>query len=240
MKNILSLDEIFELEKNIFYQFKNKELLSQALTHSSFANEHGLENNERLEFLGDAVLELCISRALYEGFPMASEGELTRARASMVNEASLAQIARSLNLGHYILLGKGEEMQGGKDRDSVLSDTLEAIFGAIFMDGGYEQVRASINKIFTPFWPKKISLKKDTKDYKTRLQELTQKIYKKRPVYTLLDSLGPEHAKIYHVQVTLPDCTILKARGTSVKKAEQKAAQLGIKLIQKKPSAGTR
>ena len=131
-------------------------------------------------------------------------------------------------------------MQGGKDRDSVLSDTLEAIFGAIFMDGGYEQVRASINKIFTPFWPKKISLKKDTKDYKTRLQELTQKIYKKRPVYTLLDSLGPEHAKIYHVQVTLPDGTILKARGTSVKKAEQKAAQLGIKLIQKKPSAGTR
>ena len=179
MKNILSLDEIFELEKNIFYQFKNKELLSQALTHSSFANEHGLENNERLEFLGDAVLELCISRALYEGFPMASEGELTRARASMVNEASLAQIARSLNLGHYILLGKGEEMQGGKDRDSVLSDTLEAIFGAIFMDGGFEQVRASIDKIFTSFWPKKISLKKDTKDYKTRLQELTQKIYKK-------------------------------------------------------------
>jgi len=234
MKNFLSAHEINNLEKLIFYQFNDKALLRQALTHSSFANEHGLENNERLEFLGDAVLELCISKALYEQFPMASEGELTKARASMVNEVSLAQIARSLKLGQYILLGKGEEMQGGKDRDSVLSDTLEAIFGAIFLDGGYEQVKTSINKIFSPFWPKKISLKKITKDYKTRLQELTQKIFKQRPVYTLVDSQGPEHAKIYLVQVSLPDGTNLKATGTSVKKAEQKAAQLGLKFLQER------
>ncbi|MBT8764206.1 ribonuclease III [Desulfohalobiaceae bacterium Ax17] len=234
MKNFLSAHEINNLEKLIFYQFNDKTLLCQALTHSSFANEHGLENNERLEFLGDAVLELCISKALYEQFPTASEGELTKARASMVNEVSLAQVARSLKLGQYILLGKGEEMQGGKDRDSVLSDTLEAIFGAIFLDGGYEQVKTSINKIFSPFWPKKISLKKITKDYKTRLQELTQKIFKQRPVYTLVDSQGPEHAKIYLVQVSLPDGTNLKAKGTSVKKAEQKAAQLGLKFLQER------
>jgi len=240
MKNFFSFEDIHNLEKNIFYKFKDKSLLYRALTHSSFANEHGLEDNERLEFLGDAVLELCISSALYDAFPLAPEGELTRARASLVNESSLAQIARSLDLGHYILLGKGEEMQGGKNRESVLSDSLEAIFGAIFIDGGYDQVRTSINKIFSPFWPKKISLKKDSKDFKTRLQELTQKIYKRRPVYTLLESLGPEHAKIYLVQVTLPDGTSLKARGTSVKKAEQQAASLGIKFLQNKQSAGSR
>jgi ribonuclease-3 len=220
-----------DLQKKLGFFFKDTELLTRALTHSSFANEHGLEHNERLEFLGDAVLELCISRILFFGFPDASEGHLTRLRAGLVSEPSLARVARSLSLGDYILLGKGEEQQGGRDRDSVLSDTLEAVLGAVYLDSGYSAAQKCIQKVFKEFMPESFELLPSCKDYKSRLQEVTQSIFKARPVYTLQESTGPEHEKIYRVQVELPDGTKIDATESSVKKAEQKAAGKAIKVL---------
>lgn len=213
-----------ELQKRFGYFFVNDDLLEMALTHSSFANEHGLVHNERLEFLGDAVLELCISRMLFFGFPEASEGHLTKLRAGLVSEPSLAKVARSLSLGDFIFLGKGEEHQGGRDRDSVLSDTLEALLGAVYLDSGYASAQRCIEKIFKDFVPKSLEAVPAFKDYKSRLQEATQSLFKARPVYTLLDSAGPEHEKEYLVQVELPNGIRIEARDSSVKKAEQKAA----------------
>jgi ribonuclease-3 len=223
-----------DLQKKLGFFFKDTELLTRALTHSSFANEHGLEHNERLEFLGDAVLELCISRILFFGFPDASEGHLTRLRAGLVSEPSLARVARFLSLGDCILLGKGEEQQGGRDRDSVLSDTLEAVLGAVYLDSGYSAAQKCIQKVFKEFMPESFELLPSYKDYKSRLQEVTQSIFKARPVYTLLESTGPEHEKIYRVQVELPDKTKIDATESSVKKAEQKAAGKAIKVLSRK------
>lgn len=219
-----NMDNLHELQKKLGYFFKDKDLLILALTHSSFANEHSLEHNERLEFLGDAVLELCISRILFFGFPDAFEGHLTKLRAGLVSESSLARIARFLSLGEYIFLGKGEEYQGGRDRDSVLSDTLEAVLGAVYLDAGYSAAQECIRKVFKEFIPESLELLPSYKDYKSRLQEATQSLFKARPVYTLLESTGPEHEKIYRVQVELPNKMKIDACDSSVKKAEQKAA----------------
>ena len=210
-------------ENKINYVFNDKNLLSQALTHSSYANEHGLGNNERLEFLGDAVLELSISQEIYRRYPEASEGDMTRLRSSLVNEGCLASIARDIGLGSCLFLGKGEQTQGGGHRDSVLSDALEAILSAIFLDGGYNKAQLCILFLFQEKWPKDIT-RPPKKDYKSQLQEETQKLFKKRPVYTLVDSYGPEHDKIYKVQVTLPEGEKFIAKSGNVKKAEQNSA----------------
>lgn len=221
------------LQKKLGYFFKDESLLQLALTHSSYANEHGLEHNERLEFLGDAVLELCISRILFYGFPKASEGHLTKLRAGLVSEPSLARVARYLDLGGYISLGKGEEFQGGRARDSVLSDTLEAILGAVYLDSGYDEAHKCIKKIFKDFIPESVEMIPKYKDYKSRLQEATQSLFKARPIYALLESTGPEHEKIYRVQVELPNGAKVDATASSVKKAEQKAAGEAIKELSK-------
>ncbi len=225
------MDNCDILQKKLGYFFKDESLLQLALTHSSYANEHGLEHNERLEFLGDAVLELCISRILFYGFPRASEGHLTKLRAGLVSEPSLARVARYLDLGGYISLGKGEESQGGRARDSVLSDTLEAILGAVYLDSGYDEAHKCIKKIFKDFIPESVELLPKYKDYKSRLQEATQSLFKARPVYALLESTGPEHEKLYRVQVELPNGTKVDATASSVKKAEQKAAGEAIKEL---------
>ncbi|WP_435050746.1 ribonuclease III [Desulfonatronovibrio magnus] len=219
------------IQKKIGYYFKHKDLLSQALTHSSYANEHGIEHNERLEFLGDAVLELCISRILFYSFPEASEGHLTKLRAGLVSEPSLARIARTLSLGDYILLGKGEDHQGGRERDSVLSDTLEAVLGAVYLDSGYETAHECIKKIFMNFIPDSVESLPSCKDYKSRLQEATQSLFKARPVYALMESSGPEHEKTYRVRVELPNGVYVDASASSVKKAEQKAAGKAIQEL---------
>ncbi len=224
-------DNLNDLQKKLGFYFKDSDLLTQALTHSSFANEHGLEHNERLEFLGDAVLELCISRVLFFGFPDASEGHLTKLRAGLVSEQSLARVARSLSLGECIYLGKGEEHQGGRDRDSVLSDTLEAVLGAVYLDSGYSASQECIQKVFREFIPESFELMPSFKDYKSRLQEATQSLFKARPVYILVESTGPEHEKIYRVQVELPNGMKVDASESSVKKAEQKAAGKAIRML---------
>jgi len=213
-----------ELQDKLGYRYNDPELLVRALTHSSYANERHMEHNERLEFLGDAVLELCISNVLFSRFPRAAEGHLTRLRAALVSEPSLARLARSLTLGDYLFLGRGEKQQGGQDRDSVLADTLEAILGSIYLDSGYDGAFQCISALFEDLIPENVQVLPASKDFKSRLQEKTQELFRARPVYSLLESYGPEHEKIYRVQVELPDGTCIEARAGSVKKAEQKTA----------------
>jgi ribonuclease-3 len=227
-----SIKEVESLQRAIHYEFSQVKLLVTALTHSSFANEHDIESNERMEFLGDAVVEICISTELYQKFSDIHEGELTRLRAHLVSEPGLARVARSINLGSWLMLGKGENTQGGRDRDSVLSDALEAVLGAVYLDGGFLAVQECIRYIFTPFWPSYPENPRP-KDYKSRLQELTQKYDKARPTYQLISSEGPEHAKIYVVQLILPSGEILVARDTSLKKAEQQVAHNALLEMEK-------
>ncbi len=216
----------------INYEFSQVKFLQLALMHSSYANEQGknTQNNERLEFLGDAVLELVISQEAYTRYPTIQEGQLTRIRSALVKESALARLARQQGLDKYILLGKGEEAQGGRARDALLADTLEALFGAIFLDAGFEDVRLVILDLFEEFWPQEAEVSVP-KDYKSRLQEKTQHIFKERPKYSLLDAKGPEHDKIFEVAVTLPDDRVFTGIGSSLKKAEQAGARLALQAL---------
>ncbi|MFP4392011.1 MAG: ribonuclease III [Desulfohalobiaceae bacterium] len=227
--------KIQRLQKDIGHVFQEQDLLLQALTHSSYANETDAraENNERLEFLGDAVLELCISEELYQRYPQAREGDLTRIRSKLVSEPTLAELARSLKLQEQIFLGRGEESQGGRQRDAVLCDALESVFGAVFLDSGYAKAQQVILDLFRDLWPSSPDLP-DKKDYKSSLQELTQKLFKARPVYTLQDSFGPEHAKTYVVELDLPDGRTFTSRDSSLKKAEQAAARQALQKLQER------
>ncbi len=218
-----------ELQKKITYTFKNIHYLEVALTHSSWANENkkNAEHNERQEFLGDAVLELCVSSVLFSRFSDVREGDLTRMRSSLVSANSLANIARELEIDTCIYLGRGEENQGGRQRDTVLSDALEAVLGAVFQDGGYDASFAVVLRIFSAHFPQKVQ-QHLRKDYKTQLQETMLRLHKDRPVYVLEKSSGPEHAKVYEVRLALPDGRIFLATGQSLKRAEQEAARLAL------------
>jgi ribonuclease III len=225
--------EIVTLQDHIHYKFGQVKLLVQALTHSSYANERpGMENNERLEFLGDAVLDLYVSLELYASFPEANEGQLTRLRARLVSEPTLADIGRRIGLNRCLLLGKGEETQGGRERDALLADGLEALIAAIYIDGGFEAGRELIRRLFQGIWPMEIEIPVH-KDWKTKLQELTQKLFQDRPVYSLVESAGPEHAKTYRVRVEIRGQAVT-AEASSMKKAEQLAARKALDLISPK------
>jgi len=224
-----SLDDI---QARIGYQFRDIGLLQTALIHSSYANEYNndLEHNERLEFLGDAVLELIISEALYLKYPQTREGDLTRMRARLVSEPSLADMARKLELQNDLYLGRGEEIQGGRERDAILCDAIESILGAVFLDSGFESVKQVILRLFADKWPSRIRAQ-PRKDAKSKLQEITQKEYQERPKYYLLDSFGPEHAKTYQVEITLPNGSTQTAEASSLKKAEQLAAEKALQIL---------
>lgn len=226
-------NKITTVENKLGYTFNQPNLLVKALTHSSYANEvnQNVEHNERLEFLGDAVLELSVSEELFRRYPQAREGGLTNLRAKLVSEPSLAKLAKKLELQDYIFLGKGEENQGGRERSAILCDCLESILGAVFLDGGYDQAKDLIINLLKDLFPKRIKNTK-RKDYKSWLQEITQKRFKDRPIYKLEDSFGPEHSKIYLVQLSLPDGSTYQAQATSVKKAEQLAAKEAIQEIE--------
>jgi len=215
-------ESLKELEEKIGYVFKKKELLKQALTHSSFSNEQKInkfENYERLEFLGDAVLELLSSQFFFENYPEMSEGEMTRLRSSMVCEPALAFCARDISLGQYILLGKGEESTGGRQRDSITSDVMEAVIGAIYLDGGFEQADRFVKKyILSDLEDKQLFY-----DSKTILQEKVQKLGKSL-VYVIVDESGPEHNKMFTVEARVDGKTLGKGQGRNRKSAEQKAA----------------
>ncbi|EPR43883.1 Ribonuclease 3 [Desulfovibrio sp. X2] len=227
-----------DLEGAIGYTFKDHGLLLLALTHSSHLNESGetADSNERLEFLGDAVIELVVSDELYRRFPEEREGELTRLRARLVKEQSLAELARGIGLPDYIMLGRGEEAQGGRERDSLLADALEAVIGAVYLDGGFEAVVRCSHALLSGKWPESPDAPK-VKDFKTRLQELTQQRYKARPEYAPAGMHGPDHAKVYVVAVRLPDGREFRAEGASKKKAEQRAADLALQTLEAEAAA---
>lgn len=215
-------EEITKLEKTIGYQFGRKELLKQALTHSSFSNEQKInkfENYERLEFLGDAVLELLSSRFFFDTYPEMSEGEMTRLRSSMVCEPALAFCARDISLGSYILLGKGEEATGGRERDSITSDVMEAVIGAIYLDGGIEKAEEFIKK----FILSDLENKQLFYDSKTILQEKVQKAGKTLS-YELVEETGPDHDKVFVVEARLDGVTVGRGQGRNKKTAQQQAA----------------
>ena len=219
-----------ELEERIGYHFQDQQLLQQALTHTSYTNERKINkiaSYERLEFLGDAVLELASSEALYRQNPALSEGELTKMRAAMVCEPSLAYCARDLDLVPFIKLGKGELYTGGRGRDSISADVMEALIGAIYLDGGMEQARAFIEKyIMADLEDKQLFY-----DSKSTLQELMQGKLKKGFCYELLDESGPEHHKCFRVQVRMEDEILGEGTGKSKKAAEQQAAYKALLLL---------
>lgn len=212
-----------ELQEKIGYRFQDVSLLKQALTHSSFANEqkiNKLKNYERLEFLGDAVLELVSSEFLYNENPDMPEGQLTKLRASMVCEPALAYCAKDLNIGSYLLLGRGEEATGGRKRDSITSDVMEAIIGAIYLDSGLENAKKHIYRFILSDLEHKILFL----DSKTILQEEIQKQKDAKLRYELVGETGPEHDKQFHVEAYLNDVLIGTGVGRTKKAAEQQAA----------------
>ena len=221
-----------ELEKKIGYTFKDFSLLKQAMMHSSYTNEKHLPKyrcNERLEFLGDAVLELVSSEYLFKESPHIPEGELTKTRASMVCEPSLALCARDIGLGDYLLLGKGEEATGGRERDSVTSDAMEALIGAVYLDGGFTSAKEFIHRfILTDLENKKLFY-----DSKTILQEIVQAGKKGYITYRLVREEGPDHNKSFEVQVMIGGTPYGEGKGRTKKSAEQQAAYQAILKLRK-------
>ena len=219
-----------ELEKEIGYVFQNRAVLKQALTHSSYANEQKIRKNgdyERLEFLGDAVLELISSEFLFKEHPDMTEGKLTKLRSSLVCEPALAQCAKEINLGSYMLLGKGEESTGGRYRESITSDVMEALIGALYLDGGFQAARNFICKYILSDIEKRILFY----DSKTVLQEIIQTRPNQKLVYELINEIGPDHNKEFVVEALLNGKKIGLGQGKTKKAAEQKAAYEAILAI---------
>ena len=221
------------LEENLRYEFKNKKLLINALTHSSYANEarDGVSSNERLEFLGDSVLSIVVSEFIYKEFNNLPEGELTKLRASLVCEKSLCQFSRELDLGKYLRLGKGEDKGGGRERDSILADAFEAVLAAMYLDGGFNVAKNHVMR----FIKNELKHTDDEvfKDYKTALQEIIQKNPEESVTYILTKESGPDHNKVFEVEVRLNSNTIGKGVGKNKKQAEQSAAKEALRLMGK-------
>ena len=216
---------IKELETAIGYRFHNISLLQNALAHSSYANErwhNSLMSNERLEFLGDSVLGMLVAEHLYRTFPDRPEGELTRMRADMVCEKTLATVANGIGLGAHLLLGKGEEQGGGRNRDSILADAVESVIAACYLDGGMEAALAFVQKFILVNVP---VAKFHNTDYKTALQELVQQKKNQSLVYTLVGESGPDHDKKFVVELALNGEIVGQGTGSSKKRAEQDAAR---------------
>ena len=222
---------IKDLETAIGYRFKNITLLQNALTHSSYANErwhNSLMSNERLEFLGDSILGMVVAEYLYKTFPDRPEGELTRMRADMVCEKTLASVAARIDLGRHLMLGNGEEQGGGRSRDSILADAVESVIAASFLDGGMNAARQFIEKFILVEVPVK---KLHNTDYKTALQELVQQKKNQTLSYALVGESGPDHDKRFEVEVSLNGCVIGVGSGSSKKRAEQMAAQAALEKL---------
>ena len=215
------------LHKELGYTFNNSDLILQAFRHSSYVNEQvgaNLEDNERLEFLGDAVLDLAISHFLMERFRDANEGDLSKFRAMLVDEAGLSHVATRLNLGGYLALGKGEEQSGGRHKPSILADTTEALIGAIYLDGGFDAAKLIIQRLFSPLL-KKVHSEDLLQDFKSLLQEYTQQAYKTLPKYRLVEETGPAHDKAFRIALSINGTFLAEGRGKSKKEAEQHAAR---------------
>ncbi len=226
--------DLESLQNSLAYFFNNISLLRQAVTHRSFVNEHAgreAKHNERLEFLGDAVLNLSLSTMLLDQYPDLPEGHLSKIRASQVNEKKLASLSRQLGLGAYLLIGKGEEGTGGREKSSLLADTFEAVLGAIYLDGGFNAALSFIDRLFR-------SQFKDTKpfstqDFKTLLQEYCQGILKTVPDYRVFREEGPDHKKIFFMEVIIREKVISVGKGKTKKEAQQKAAEKALFQLEK-------
>jgi ribonuclease-3 len=213
--------------KALGYSFKQPKLLFQAFRHSSYVNEQANSNlgdNERLEFLGDAVLELAISHILMDLFQDAEEGELSKLRAILEGEAGLYQVAQRLGLGDYLLLGRGEEQSQGREKPSILADTTEALMGALYLDAGFHKTMKIIQRLFSPFL-ERVGTREMVQDFKSLLQEYTQQTFKALPKYSLVEETGPDHDKTFRVALTLNGQVLAEGEGKSKKEAEQMAAK---------------
>jgi len=225
--------ELQELEKKLNYSFTNKKLLSNSLTHSSYANENakkGLVSNERLEFLGDSLLGMTVALLIYNTKPELTEGQMTKLRAELVCERTLAEIALELSLGSFLMLGRGEENGGGRSRPSILSDALEAVIAAMYLDGGLEAIQ---NFITTYFKERLEHPKRGVSDFKTLLQEKIQVKHGQTLVYEIIAEHGPDHDKSFTVEVLLNEKPIGTGIGKSKKLAEQEAAKAAINTLTK-------
>ena len=217
------------LSVRLDYLFKNQELLFEAIRHPSYVYEmdsqaQDVSDNQRLEFLGDAVINLTVSHLLMESFPEMKEGDLSKYRASLVSENGLHLIAQGLELGDYLFLGRGEEHTNGRKKSSILSDAIEALIGAIYIDGGFENALRVVTNLFSPFL-NEIDLNKSINDFKTELQEHAQEVFRLTPAYKLEKETGPDHDKTFYAVVYLGKKIMGKGCGKSKKEAEQKAAQ---------------
>lgn len=211
------------IDEILGYRFESVDLVTMALTHRSYAAEHDLDiSYERLEFLGDAVLQLVVTRHLYDGYRHLAEGEMAKVRAAVVNQKTLATVARELDLGAHVLLGQGEQMSGGADKDSILADIVEALLGAVYLDGGYEPVA----EIILQRWVALVAERADApgeRDYKTRLQEVLAQ-QGLQPRYVISEA-GPDHAKVFTAELWVDGDLVGTGTGSSKKRAEQDAAR---------------
>jgi len=233
MKKAKRMNSIEDLEKNLGIQFSNRDFLLTALTHRSFLNENREvpEHNERLEFLGDAVLELIVSDFLFRKYTDRAEGDLTSFRAALVRTDSLAQIAKELGLGEHMRLSRGEEDSGGREKDYLLANTFEAVLGAIYLDSGYEDCVQFVHRVLLPKIEDIVKHRLDI-DNKTKIQELAQSIYKSTPTYEVTDEQGPDHDKIFTVVVKIDNKIVGEGKGSSKQRAEEQAAKIGVEYIE--------
>lgn len=227
--------DLERLQERLRYRFRNVNLLETALTHRSYINENpssASEDNERFEFLGDAVLELCISDLLMRQFPDYREGRLSQLRAAIVNEQPLAETAKTFQLGDYLLLGKGEEASGGRAKPSILADALEAVIAAVYLDSGYKKTSALIRRLFKHLIADSC---RSFRDYKTHLQQLSQHAFKETPRYRLIRESGPDHDKIFEIELSIADRIKTQGTGKNKKEAEQRAAEKAVPLLEQLP-----
>jgi ribonuclease-3 len=231
-KNRLKI--LHNLEEKLTYSFRDRNLLSTALTHRSYVNENqqlAVSDNERFEFLGDSVLGLCVSDLLVKKYINYPEGDLTKIRSALVGEKNLAQLARDLQIGNCLLIGRGEENSGSRTKESFLANAFEAVVAAVYLDSDFNSVNAVITKLIEPLLEDD-NLSSDYFDYKTALQELCQKRYKTTPIYIVVDSAGPEHARVFEVRVVIVNKLTEYGSGKSKKEAEKQAAQKALEILQ--------
>lgn len=223
-----------QLERNLGYTFKDHKNLQKALTHKSFVSGDKSFNNEKLEFLGDAVVDLIFSEWLHELFFTEDEGTLSKKRASLVNETVLSDVALGLKLDQLLIMGKGEIKSDGAKNPRILASVFEAIAGAVFLESGYEVSRAMCRSLFKTRIETLNSEIPFEKDFKTRVQEIYQKQYKRVPRYQLVEEVGPPHDRVFVVELVFDDTVISKAKGRSKKEAEQRAAEEALKVMNEK------
>lgn len=235
MKNENSSHELGKLAHLLDYSFNNEELLYQALRHPSYVYEKGrtsLVDNQRLEFLGDAVISLAVSHLLMESFPEVKEGDLSKYRALLVSENGLHNLARKIKLGNYLFLGKGEEQTHGRKKPSILSDAFEALMGAVYLDGGFTNALKVVSKLFGSL-VNDIEPDKSVNDFKTELQEFFQENFQSIPEYRMIKEKGPDHNKTFYAATYLHDTLVGKGKGKSKKEAEQNAAKDALICLKK-------